>query len=51
MNTKDLLGIAIAKKMKLRKTIEKQITDLVGIRRKLLIEKAGLFLGRLKKHF
>ena len=49
MITKDLLGIAITKRMKLQNTIEKQIADLPGIRRRLLIGKAGSFLGRLEK--
>ena len=41
MSTNDLPGIAIAKKMKLRKTDGKQIKTLAGIRKKLLIGKAG----------
>ena len=41
MNTKDLSGIAIVKRMKLQNTGRKQITTLSGIRRKLLIGKAG----------
>ena len=41
MNTKDLLGIAIVIRMKLLNTAGKQITALTGIRRKLLIGKAG----------
>ena len=41
MNTKDLSGIAIVKRMRLRNTISKQITILAGIRRKLLIGKVG----------
>ena len=41
MNTKDLSGIAIVKRMRLRNTISKQITTLAGIRRKLLIGKVG----------
>ena len=41
MNAKDRLGIAIAKRMKLQNTVGKQITTLGGIRRKLLIGKAG----------
>ena len=49
MNTKDLSGIAIVKRIKLRNTVEKQITTLAGIRRKLLTEKAGQFVGRSKK--
>ena len=40
-NTKDLSGVAILKIMKLQNTVRKQITTLAGIRRKLLIEKAG----------
>ena len=47
-NTKDLSGTAIAKIMKLLKTVSKQITILVGIRKKLLIGKAGYILGRSK---
>ena len=38
---KDLSGITIVKRMKLQNTVEKQITTLAGIRRKLLIGKAG----------
>ena len=49
MNTKDLSGIAIVKRIKLRNTVEKQITTLAGIRRKLLTGKAGQFVGRSKK--
>ena len=49
MNTKDLSGIAIVIKMKLLNTAGKQITTLTGIRRKLLIGKAGEFLGKSKK--
>ena len=41
MNTKDLSGIAIVKRMRLRNTVSKQITTLAGIRRKLLIGKVG----------
>ena len=41
MNTKDLPGIAIVIRMKLEDTVGKQITTLTGIRRKLLIGKAG----------
>ena len=41
MNTKDLPGIAIVIRMKLLNTVGKQITTLTGIRRKLLIGKAG----------
>ena len=41
MNAKDLLGIAIVVRMKLLNTAGKQITTLTGIRRKLLIGKAG----------
>ena len=38
---KDLSGIAIVIRMKLLNTAGKQITTLTGIRRKLLIRKAG----------
>ena len=48
-NTKDLSGIAIVIRMKLLIIVGKQITTLTGIRRKLLIGKAGYFLGRSKK--
>ena len=41
MNTRDLSGIAIVIRMKLLKTAGKQIITLTGIRRKLLIRKAG----------
>ena len=41
MNAKDLSGIAIMIRMKLLNTAGKQITTLTGIRRKLLIGKAG----------
>ena len=41
MNTKDLSGIAIVIRMKLLNTDGKKITTLTGIRRKLLIGKAG----------
>ena len=41
MNTKGLSEIAIVKGMKLLNTAGKQITTLTGIRRKLLIGKAG----------
>ena len=41
MNTKDLSGIAIMIRIKLLNTAGKQITTLTGIRRKLLIGKAG----------
>ena len=41
MNTKDLSGIAIAIRMKSQNTVGKQITTLTGIRKKLLVEKAG----------
>ena len=41
MNTKDLSGIAIVIGMKLQNTVGKQITTLAGIKRKLLIGKAG----------
>ena len=41
MNTKDLSEIAIVKRVKLQNTVGKQITTLAGIRRKLLMEKAG----------
>ena len=41
MNTKDLSGIAIVIRVKLQNTVGKQITILGGIRRKLLIGKAG----------
>ena len=41
MNTKDLSGIAIVIRMKLLNTAGKQIITLTGIRRKLLIGKAG----------
>ena len=37
----NLPGIAIVKGMKLQNTVGKQITTLAGIRRKLLIRKAG----------
>ena len=51
MNTKDLSGMTIVIRMKLQSTVGKQITTLLGIRRKLLIVKPGLFLGRLKKPY
>ena len=38
---KDLSGIAIAIRMKLQNTFGKQITTIAGIKRKLLIGKAG----------
>ena len=41
MKTKDLSGIANMIRMKLQNTVGKQITNLAGIRRKLLIGKAG----------
>ena len=41
MNTKDLSGIAIVIRVKLLNTAGKQITALTGIRRNLLIGKAG----------
>ena len=41
MSTKDLSGIAIVIRMRLLNTAGKQITTLIGIRRKLLIGKAG----------
>ena len=41
MNTKDLSGIAVVIRMKLQNTVGKRILTLAGIRRKLLIEKAG----------
>ena len=40
MKIKDLLGMAIVIRIKLRNTIEKQITALAGIRRKLLMGEA-----------
>ena len=40
MKTRDLSGIAIVKRMKLRNIVGKQVTTLAGIRRKLLIGKA-----------
>ena len=51
MNAKDLSGIAIVIRMKLLNTAGKQITTLTGIRRKLLIGKAGYFLARSKKPY
>ena len=41
MNAKDLLGIVIVKRMKLKNIVGKQITTFVQIRRKSMIEKAG----------
>ena len=41
MNTKNLSGIAIVKRMKLQNTVRKQVTTLARIRRKLLIGEAG----------
>ena len=41
LNTKHLSGIIIVIRMKLQNTAGKQITTLAGIRRKLLIGKAG----------
>ena len=41
MDTKNWSGIATVKRMKLRNPVEKQITALAGIRRKLLIGKEG----------
>ena len=41
MNTKDLPGTAIVKRMKLRNIVGKQITVLAGIRRNLFKGKAG----------
>ena len=41
MNTKDLSGIVTMIKMKLQKTVGKQITTSAEIIRKLLIGKAG----------
>ena len=49
MNTKDLPGIAIVKRIKVLNTVGKQISTLAGIWRKLLIGKAGQFLGRSKR--
>ena len=49
MKAKDLSGIAIVKRMKLRNTVGKQIITLTGISRKLLTEKAVLFVGRSRK--
>ena len=43
--------IAIVMRMKLQNTVRKEITTLAGIKRKLLIEKAGQFLGRSKKPY
>ena len=51
MNTKELSEIAIVIRMKLQNTVEKWITTLAGIRKKLLIGKAGYFLGRSKKSY
>ena len=41
MNTKDLSGIAIVIRMKLLNNAENQIINLTGIKRTLLIGKAG----------
>ena len=41
IKTKDLSGIVIVIRVKLQNTVGKQITTLAGIRRKLLIWKAG----------
>ena len=41
VNTKDLSGIAIVIRMISQNIVRKQITALTGIRRKLLIGKAG----------
>ena len=41
MNTKDLSGIVIVKRINLWNIVGKQITTLAGLRRKLLLEKAG----------
>ena len=49
MNTRHQSGIAIVKRMKLPNTVAKQITTLAGIRKKLLIGKAGKFLEKSKK--
>ena len=49
MNTEDILGIAIVIRMELQNTVMKQITTLAGIRRKLLVGKAGLRTS--KKHY
>ena len=49
MNTKDLPGFVTVIRMKLQNTVGNQITTLAGIRRNLLIGKAGQFLGRSKK--
>ena len=50
MNTKNMSDIAIVIRMKLQNTVGKQIRTLAGIRRKLLIGKAGYFLRKLKKN-
>ena len=49
MNTKELPGIAIVKRKKSQNTVGKQIITLTVIRRKFLMGKADLFLGRPKK--
>ena len=49
MNTKDLSGIAIVIRMKLLNTAGKQITTLIGIRRKLLIGKSRLIPTNIKE--
>ena len=40
MKSKDLWEIVIVKRMKLQNSVGKQITNLAGFRRKLLIKKA-----------
>ena len=49
MNAKDLSRIAIVKRMKLQNIVGKQTATLAGIRRKLLMKKAGSSLRRSKK--
>ena len=41
INTRDMPGIAIVERIKLQNTVGKQITTLAGIRRILLMRKAG----------
>ena len=49
MNTKNMSRNMIVKRMRLQNTVGKQMSTLAGIRRNILIGKAGYFLGRSKK--
>ena len=51
MNTKDLSGIALVKRMKPGNTVGKQITTLAEIRRNLLIGKSRLVPRKIKRNY